>query len=165
MCFIGEGDWTASVCEKTYPVATKNIRCDECNRTIEIGETYHHIYMQEYEECQDCENDGCECPLDEDGGRICHKNGCQCEKPSYGEDATYDCCQECQKFRQAIHDAEIEAGCREYESQPMLGSMFEEIQEQDPIEARKYFKTALRLFPELKQSGYLGRHWKSSFSR
>jgi hypothetical protein len=119
--------------------------------------------MEEHEECRVCEEDMCDCPEDENGEKVCLNNGCQCETTDLGESFDWRCCSQCHKFLDAIHDAEIEAGCRESESRPMLTSMVEEISEQDCKEAAKYFKVALRKYPELKMSGYLGNLWKKCF--
>lgn len=159
MCFYNDDyDLKASVVEKTEKVATKPVKCDECSRMIHVGETVHHIYMQEAEECKACDNGDCDCIERE-------KECCACEVPDMGETFDYDRCDECDTFLKAVEAAEIEAGCPPYEARPALQIMKEAIRDGGDLEARKYFKTAARMFPALKQSGYLGRLWNDLFVR
>lgn len=51
------------------------------------------------------------------------------------------------------HQGEAEGG----------GEMRNAMQDAGPEESRKYFKAALRSYPELKASGYLGRLWNELF--
>jgi hypothetical protein len=154
MCFTQDCDWTAEINESSDVIAEKPTRCDECLATIAVGAFVHHIHQQEHEECQDCYAGEC----------ACEKNRCcQCESPSYGETFDYDRCEDCHKFLQAIHDVEIEAGCREWESQPLLLSMVESVQEGDKDQAKKYVRKAIQMFPELKVTGYITRIAKRIF--
>lgn len=155
MCFINDYDWYASVTEKTsYPVE-KETRCDECDGIIPVGATVHHIYQQEAEECRACEFGDCQCVGD------C----CQCAKPDPGETFDYDRCQDCHRFLEAVEAAEVEAGCSIYEARPPLGQMTEKINDGGRDEAKKYFKKAAKLHPELVKSGYLGWLWREMFGR
>lgn len=155
MCFINEAEWAAQVSEKTKQTAVMAIKCDECRRQISMGAEYVHIYMQEAECCVACENGDCDCDLE---GECC-----KCDEPDYGQSFDYDCCLECDKFLQAIEAAEIKAGCSQYEARPMLTEMIEALQEGDEFTERRYVQEALRMFPELKQSGYLGWLWRKMF--
>lgn len=158
MCFVNEPDWYASINEWTEYLAEKETRCDECHCRIQPGELVHHLFQQEHEECHACENCECECPDVDD---FCHE--CKCEKPNFGEDFTYDRCDGCHKFLEAIEESEIEAGCKSWEARPHLCGMLEEIREgdnDDHREAKRYWKKAREMFPELMESGYLKRIWK-----
>lgn len=153
MCFVHDYDWHASVCERTTNTAEKPTRCHECGRMIAADSPVHHVYMQQYEECRDCERGDCSC------GDDC----CQCPDPAVGETFNYDCCEDCQKFLYAVQVAEEEAGCSGDETRPWLGGMTEAIHDGGRDEARRYFKTALRMHPELRASGYLGWLWRWMF--
>lgn len=61
MCFYADYDWIAQVFEESEPVATRPVRCEECGAGIPRGATYHHVWMQQYEECRACINEECEC--------------------------------------------------------------------------------------------------------
>jgi hypothetical protein len=149
MCFWNDDyDWTAEVSEEEEFVASKPTKCQECYRLIPAGETMVHIWMQQYEECHACYDGECECPE----GRCC-----QCEEPVFGETFDYHRCQECDKFLMAVEAAEVEEGCARHESRPGLGAMASDIMDGDRENIKRYFKRALRDFPELKASGYLTR--------
>lgn len=153
MCFYhGDYDWTASICDETIEKAKKDIECQECWTEIKINEEYQQIFMQESEECLECENEICYCEEDK-----C----CQCEKPDYGETYLHRRCLECVKFLQAIEEVEIAAGCKGEETRPPLEHMLESLSYSDDV--NKYFKTALKKFPELKKSGYLKRIYKKVY--
>lgn len=164
MCFYHDYDWTAEVSERstiTVPEAGR-ARCDECGCTIPPGAVAHSLYQQQYEECHRCagyDSDGCECPKDKDGDCI----ECQCPEPVYGETFEYTCCDECDKFLLAVEYAEVEAGCDRSEARPSLCGMIEDIRGGGMDEAKKYWKAARRMFPELVASGYLGRLWRRVF--
>ncbi len=155
MCFINDDyDWQARVYEKDTKITDKPIRCQECNTLISIGDKIHAVYMREYEECRDCYNGDCLCLVDK-----C----CQCTNPTFGEECNYHRCASCEKFLTAVHDIEIDGGCSEHESVPPLGNMIEYIQNGHEDEAKKYFKRAIKEYPELKSSGYLGLIWNKMF--
>jgi hypothetical protein len=156
MCFVNDDcDWYASICEKTAAPANEVTRCDECHRKIQPGETVHHIFMQQYEECHACDVAECEC---EERGKEC----CACDKPIFGETFDYDRCDECEKFLEAVQAAELEEGCSQYESQPDLGDMLSSIREVGASEAKRYYKAAMRLHPTLKP--HLVKLWRGLFS-
>lgn len=146
MCFYQpDCDWYASVHEETTVAAAKPTRCRECDVMVPIGGIVHHIYLQEAEECKECQNGYCEC----------EGECCKCPEPSYGEEFDYDRCDDCHKFLEAVATAEKEAGCGPHESRPMLEQMIEDIQGGGSDEADKYFLVAERDYPELESSGYL----------
>lgn len=154
MCFVNDYDWYAQeVAHSTRPAATPT-RCAECRETIPVGGLVHHTFMQEYEECHICYEGDCTCADDK-----C----CQCEEPEYGETFDYDCCDGCHKFLSAVQHAEEDAGCSGDETRPPLGEMRSAIRDGGRDEAKRYWLRALRDYPELKASGYLGRLWKNIF--
>lgn len=158
MCFVTDCNWCAEVSEDWTEPATEPIRCDECCRQIAVGEAVRRIHQHEHEWCHACDEGECECPKDEDG----ECTSCRCEEPQHGEEFDYECCAECQKFRTAVVAAEIEAGCSQNEASPHLGMMFEEIGEAGRDEARKYWKTAAKMFPEMR--GWLAARWRKMFA-
>jgi hypothetical protein len=159
MCFYNDDyDWRAELIQRQDGVADKPVACYECGDKIKPGQFVHHIYMQEHEDerCEWCDDgktsDGTEC-------QDCDGKGVR----GPGQTYDYDRCQNCHKFLQAVESAELEAGCSSYEATPSLEGMIEEIRNSDADEAKRYFKKALRLFPELKRGGYLGRLWNRMF--
>jgi hypothetical protein len=56
MCFNGDYEWRASTVDETEGPAAARTKCDECHRWINAGEWMKHIYMQEHEACQRCED-------------------------------------------------------------------------------------------------------------
>ena len=161
ICFYsGDCDWMADVTEEeTYPSDGKT-KCMECWRVIPEGQDVHHTYFQEHEECHACYDGECECPARDDGDKVCVDGDCKCEHPSFGETSTYDRCQDCDKFLKAIEASEIDEGCKPHESRPQLGVMVEELRnlegDNEVYPAKRYFKRAVKMFPELVASGYLG---------
>lgn len=155
MCFTYDADWCAAISEVTDTVATKETRCDECRATIPVGAFLHTVYMQEAEECVLCEYGDCACGVE------C----CKCEKPSFGETFDYSRCEGCHKFLEAVKAAELEVGCPEHASLPAYTAMIDDIGccNGDRCEAKRYFKKAKAMFPELVTSGYLGRLWRKMF--
>lgn len=147
MCFWNECDWHAQVVEHDDEVLDRDIKCFECRRTIKAGQLTHCVFMQEREECRECD-----------------EVDCTCGEKAFGE--TYHCrsCDECFKFLNAVSAAEIAAGCNVSESRPSYEGMIEEISNSGMDEAKKYFKRALVTFPELKTSGYLKWFWKEMFA-
>ncbi len=165
MCFYnGDYDWTAQVVVEQETTTGKR-RCDECFTDIPEGQTARFIGMQEYEECRACDNGDCECPRNADGDPVCQDTGCQCDEPDFGESCDYCRCDNCDKFLKAVQAAELEAGCGLDESLPPLCQMTEHIGRGygDMDEAKKYFKTALKMFPELKANGHLAKLWNKMF--
>lgn len=155
MCFVNDYEWTADLVERWTETVEKEVHCDECYRAVPVGAVVHRVFMQEHEECRACFYDGdCECPEGE-----C----CKCEKPTFGETFDYFCCDECQKFLGAVSASEVEAGCRPSESLPSLSGMVPEINGGGMEEAKKYFKKARVLHPDLVRSGYLGWLWRKIF--
>lgn len=155
MCFTDyDYDWVASVYEKDIVINTKPVKCLECYSLIKEGDIKHTIHMEQHEECQICYDGECECKKDE-----C----CQCSNPTFGEEYDYHRCVSCNKFLKAVHDEEIDAGCGENESQPPLEMMIEYLQEGGEDEAIKYLKRAIKEYPDLKRSGYLGKIWNRMF--
>ncbi len=157
MCFFtGDCDWTCGLQEFGDKLAEKDTHCHECGVAIKAGETLHWIYQQEAEDgCLSCEQ--CECECEED-------KCCQCENPSVGETFHYHRCMDCNAFLAAVKEAELDAGCREFESVPLLTEMCESINNGGMDEAKKYFKRAAKRFPEWAKSGYLGRLWVNIFN-
>lgn len=154
MRFYHDYDWTARVVERGHQVRGTAIKCDECYKTIGVGEMAYHVFMQEHEECQTCDSFECECA---------EGQCCACEKPDYGETFEYDRCEECDKFLQAIEAAEIDEDCDPSESRPALTSLREDISNAGLEASKKYWLKAVVMFPELKASGYLGKLWKRIF--
>lgn len=154
MCFCNEDVWHAEVVEKSYRTVDMPTRCDECYRDIPVGGTVHEIDFQEHEECHLCFSGDCSCP---DGG--C----CVCPEPEYGERDHYQSCEDCELFLKAVEVAEKEAGCEAHESRPAYSMMIEDIAEGGVSEALKYFKAAVRMYPQLKASGYLAFLWMKMF--
>jgi hypothetical protein len=160
MCFYsGDYDWYAAINEESTLCAAKPTQCDECHTTIPIGGIVHHIFQQENESCSDCEDGYCTCPRDEDGDCL----DCCCLDPNYGESFECDWCDECDKFVKAVKAAEIEAGCPEHQSRPLLTQMRDSIHDGGMEEAKKYWIKARSLYPELVASGYLGKLWRRVF--
>ena len=163
MCFLDHDyDWYASVSERSTVTLEKPTQCQECRRMMQSGETAHHVYMQEAEECVDCEHGDCECGWNDEAGTF---RCCKCPEPSVGNTFDYDCCVECDKFLQAVEAAEIDAGCAISDALPPLTEMMEAIMNGDMDDAKRYFKKAVAMWPELKASGYLGRLWRDMFGR
>lgn len=133
MCFDNDYDWMASVCEEESGPAGKRCECNECGKRIEVGEWRHHIYMQEHEECQRCEDDG----LD----------ACKCETPDYGEDYDYIRCELCDKLLRAVEQHEIDEGCPPYARRPALTELGDTLWQHE--QAFDYAEKAVGMFPEL----------------
>lgn len=155
MCFTGDYEWMAELCERDCAMADKPTRCGECHAMIRLGAKIHTIWLQQYEECQTCEEGECEC----DG------ECCQCSEPAFGEESEESHCDQCHKFLQAVYNAEIASGCSYTEASPPLGMMLEAIGESGAYEAEKYFKEARETYPELDASGYLAALWLRLFGK
>ena len=156
MCFINECGWCAEINEEADEIALEKTRCNECDRIIPSGDFMHTIHQQEFEECQACANGECDCHEVDD-------SCCQCEEPDYGETFDYVRCLQCDRFLKAVEAAEIKAGCSINEARPLMPRMIEDISDGGRQEARKYFKMARVMFPELVASGYLGDLWRRMF--
>jgi len=136
VCFYHDYDYRYEVYDDETPVADKEpVTCCECHSVIPPGQEHRHIYCQQYELCQVCEE------YDEDdppeGG---------CEKCDYGHVESFDICQGCQKVLIAIRAVEIEAGCKGDETQPGLTQLAEAMRDDD---AERYRERALRMYPDL----------------
>lgn len=154
MCFLADYDWYAQVCEQSERVVETPTKCNECGRIVQPGEKMHHVWMQQYEECHNCDCGECACNLDASG---------QCPEPEFGETFDYDRCEQCDKFLSAVQHAEEDEGCQGVEARPGLGSMMNDICDGGRSDAKRYFQRAARDYPELKASGYLGRLWNRMF--
>lgn len=165
MCFYADYDWIAQVFEESTPVADKPIRCEECGAGIPRGVKYHHVWMQQYDYCLTCELGECSCGKDTDGNLLCDGGcgKCECDPPNYGETSDWNCCENCHKFLNAVQLAEQEAGCDYSESRPPLGEMMTYIGD-GAEEAKKYWKVAVKEYPELVANGYLAMLWRRMFS-
>lgn len=151
MCFIRDYTWRAEVVEESaHRSLLGKACCDECARTIPVGEIIHGIYMQEHEACQTCDRD-------------MNSTACTCEEPDFGETFDYIRCPDCHQFLDAVEEIENEAGCSGDESRPGLGTMITDIQDSGVDNAKRYFKTALHSYPTLARSGYLGWLWRRMF--
>lgn len=154
MCFSIDYDWIAEVCEHRSALVEQPERCDECGAVIPYGAVAQFIHMEQREFCQRCEDNECECAED---------SCCQCEEPDLGEVFDYVRCESCNAFLNAVQIAEEEAGCSNRESRPPLGCALEYIRDGGIDEADKYRKTAVREYPWLVRSGYLGWLWQRMF--
>src|ERR1700722_8291329 len=135
MCFVQEAEWKAEVSETTEgPKTVDTTRCSECGMGIDIGEWHKHIEMQEYEECHDCEYGDCDCAT-----KNTEDHECQCDPPNYGETFVYDRCEGCEKLLAAIREVEIESGCGEHESVPLLGDLDNQLRNLGDHEERKKY--------------------------
>lgn len=112
MCFSDNYDWTAQCVHEAYEPTLQRRVCCECRCHIPAGEWCHYLWMQEREECRDCEFEDEPCAND---------------KHDYGE--TYEgwTCAECQLLREAIKEVEEDEGCFGYGSQPAVGEMYESV--------------------------------------
>lgn len=156
MCFNNDDyDWHAEVMDQSTLTTDKLNHCDECYRDILPGTEFHYVHMRQHEECQLCVEEECDCDEDQ-----C----CQCDVPEFGEEQAYSRCIECDKFLQAVQAAEVAEGCPIYDSRPGLNAMEEEMMERGRGDAKKYFVTARKMFPELVGSGYLKYMWNKLFS-
>src|SRR6185436_18288273 len=129
------------------------------------GQITHHIYQQEHEECRRCSEGECECVGSRNDEDDPQDHDCKCAEPNFGETFDYDRCDDCHKFLCAIEAAEIDAGCKPYEARPSLCGMIENITNADNSmdEAKRYFKKARSMFPELVASKYLAWLWRKMF--
>lgn len=122
MCFYHDSDWQAEVSEQTTLTATKPVHCDECRRTIAVGDGYVHVYQQQYEE-----------PLEEDG--------------DCGETYDYDRCLDCDRLLRAIAAVEKDRGCPPYSALPALTELREAMEE----DGADYAARAVEMFPDLSR--------------
>ena len=147
MCFYNDDyDWIARQIEEEDRVEDRDCRCLECRQKIPAGTELHYVYMQEYEECQACENGECAC---NDGEPVDDSHECRCDKPDFGSVYEYRRCLNCHRLLQAIEDVELERGCRHHEARPMLEQMQESLQEMGWSDARPYLDTCLAKHPEM----------------
>lgn len=162
MCFYNDAEWSASIHEETHPISDGTARCDECGVNIPAGVEHLHVYQQEHECCEDCYDGVCDC-LGEDGDAS-DDHECKCDEPNLGESYTYECCGDCEKFRQAIYDAEIKAGCDHYEAHPPMAGLVQALIDAGQEECEKYFAMADEVYPELRASGYFARMFPKWFN-
>lgn len=159
MCFVQEADWTAEVSHSSEGIADKKTRCDECHEDIGAGEFVFSISQQEHEECDTCYDGMCECG---------EGNCCKCPEPKFGETFEYRRCRNCHLFLEAVSAAEIESGCKRWESRPLLLQMIDDIgcqNSNDRDAAQKYFDKARQMHPAIEANGFLDRLWKMMFPR
>jgi hypothetical protein len=116
MCFWNDSDWTAQVYEEEEGPAPADTRCDECRGHIFKGQWRHHVFMQEHEECQACED-----TWDKDAPP------CDDGKHEYGEQFDYNSCERCYRLRHAVRQVEEEEGCTGSEAEPYFGGLFEQV--------------------------------------
>jgi len=154
MCFNDDYDWTANVVQEADTLAAAPAKCDECSAKIGVGDWVHTIHMEESEWCMDCENGDCDC--------ACVGECCQCATPNLGETFDYIRCESCDKFLRAVEATEIEEGCNKYTARPGL-PMRDDLQGVGRLDAKRYWKKAKAMFPELVASGYLGKLWWRMF--
>ena len=154
MCFVNEGDWTAAETYDSILLVDREMSCDECYAKIKPGDVAFWSWACEHETCQTCEQD-------EDRWENDEYQGCNCGKPDFGETCDYHRCWNCHLFLEAIEAAEIDAGCPKYASRPMLFSLREELVEGGAREAKKYYRKAIVMFPQLKE--YLAFTWRRCF--
>lgn len=149
MCFYVDYDWVASVVEENDDfVLQQDRKCCECSCQMTAGMKCYRIYMQEGDgyECLNCYGD-----IDE----------CDCgDSDTIGNIETYYECHDCVKFLNVVKKVEIAAGCKQAESTPPYGEMYEYFIHMDLCELKKYFISARRSHPELVENGYLKRLWK-----
>ena len=159
MCFYhGDYDWYAELQENdSYIIKNLPITCNECLIKVQVGETIHHIYLQQHEECNICYSGECDCPFTVISGEEPERNCCQCKYPEFGETFDWYCCDNCHKFLEAIQTSETEAGCKGNSTRPALGTMVEELREGGKEEVERYIKKLESLYPELITNGYLER--------
>lgn len=136
MCFdTSNYDWTASLSIESTGTSIKPTRCHECGKRIGMYEWRRHIYQQEYEECQRCEWEELG-PDDE-----------PCVTHDYGEVASYNRCEDCDKIIRAIEAFELREGCPAHESRPLLTELRDELYQSG--EGGRYAAVAIETFPEL----------------
>jgi hypothetical protein len=139
MCFTNdEGDWSASIVERSCIRKTSAARCFECGRTIEAGEWRSEEYCQEHEECQICQ--------DESSDQFDDRVNCDTCIHDFGETFAASTCRECSLLLAAVYDLERIEGCPEDARQPMPGSLGDEMGYDDE---GRYARHAIALFPEL----------------
>lgn len=156
MCFyVDDVDWYAEVQEEEIKDSNGHMVCQECSRWLPKNEPFHYIYQQESEECKTCLNGECECHSTED----C----CECTYPDYGEYYEWWSCRDCYRFLECIRQAELEEGCRDRESRPLLGMMVESLRDIGPKDCKRYWTKVKDTKEYLIDSGYLPWLWKELF--
>jgi hypothetical protein len=131
MCFLNEYDWYADIHDVSQVKSDGKHRCMECSATIPEGVTCQKTYQRQHEYCDDC-------------GWVYGVDSDDCEH-DFGEESEWYTCEVCAAFLEAVKASELEAGCRESESLPLVGGMFAEI---DRESARRYTKKAVAMFPQ-----------------
>jgi len=115
MCFVNDYDWFAEICEITTEESDGTIQCCECWGKILKGDKYQRIYMQEHEECSECDGD---------------LSGDECEH-HYGESVIDSTCLRCDALREAVKAVEQAEGCAPEDSEPCVGELFEAVESMD----------------------------------
>lgn len=160
MCFVTrERDWSAEWWREGTAPAKGEAACDECGRAVAAGSPLYSLHERESPYCQNCHG----CPADEVHDADEDAHACACEEPDFGETLDYEACPGCRKFLRAVEAAEREAGCAAHESLPYLTDMLNAVQDGGAREAFKYFRAAVRMYPELRESGYLAFLWRKLF--
>ena len=141
MCFDNDCDWYADITELTESRSGAETTCCECHRPIAENDWRRNIYLQQHEDCIDCDapNDGTPCRALVAAG----VDG-SCD---FGETWSGDICRGCAAFLAAIRRVEREAGCPSYAQQPPFGGLWEEMQEH--YDGVKYCERAVQMFPSL----------------
>jgi hypothetical protein len=142
MCFTHDYDWCAEVCDETTGAAEKATVCDECHKPIPAGVWVRSVYQQQHEQCQRCEDEDSR-DFEED-----HPD-CAGDEHEYGETFDWDCCEACDKVLRAIKAAELEEGCKEYESQPALTELSQAMSDDRLHNDGRYLAKVLAMFPEV----------------
>lgn len=157
MCFYNDYDWTASVTETNDGPADAECRCDECGAKIAVGQWRKHVYQQEHECCQICEdNESSEYVAagnyDDavEAARLLDGHAC-----NYGETCDYNRCESCDKVLRAVKAREEREGCPPNARQPALFTMWEELGEHG--DAKAYAQEAVSMFPELAGNRHVVR--------
>ena len=140
MCFdTSDTDWIATINEVTDGTPDAEACCLECGATIGAGEWRRHIFQQECEGCRRCEWE----ELDEDEE--------PCVEHDYGETFSGDICETCVKILDAIKAVELDAGCAEWESQPLYGELSQEMMNEKLYDPQWRYHTRVReMFPGLE---------------
>lgn len=148
MCFSNEhADWYASIQEESTGCDDNACRCDECGKKILSGEWRRHIFQQERECCEICEDDP---DYDEDvaDGEPCH----ECE---YGETYHYNRCLDCDRLLIAVELHEIKEDCPPHARRPMYGELHEVFCEHESNV--EYAQQAVAMYPYLKDHKFVKR--------
>ena len=165
MCFYNDDyEWSASVCETSEADSGPATKCAECGCKIEPHEWRKHIFMQEHEDCQICQDPFSDDYIDRkameaelnDGDAdwaAAQLKALDDHTHDYGETYDYDCCRDCDKILQAVEDRETAEGCPVDERRPALGEMQESLMEHE--QWAEYAAHAVAMFPELAGNEFI----------